>query len=130
MRWQRLRRPATQALLATTAALTLVIPALRSPAASGLTSTRSRAAGAFDGFLLSSPSARADSAGNRLSADLEARLSAAGAQERLGVIVRYKSGRELGPAARFGPGVRRLALDHSIAVHLTPPEIRRLLADE
>src|SRR5438876_190679 len=129
MRWPRLRRPATQALLATTAAVTLVIPALRSPAASLLTGTRSRAAGVSHGMLLSPLPARADRNRNGLSADLEARLSTAGARESLGVIVRYRPGREPGPAARFGPGVRHLALDHSIAVHLTPPEIRQLVAD-
>jgi serine protease AprX len=66
----------------------------------------------------------------RLSAELRDQLSAADARANVGVIVRYKAGRE--PAAGAAPGriERRLRYDRSIAVHLTPPQIRQLLAGD
>src|SRR4029079_12839455 len=62
----------------------------------------------------------------RLFDDLEARLSKAGAGESLGVIVRYKPGREPVP----GRGEQRLSLSRRVPRRLTPAAIRQLLTGD
>lgn len=128
MTWQRFRRPSTRLALAATAVFTLAIPALRSPGAS--LPARAHPVSPTDSLALipSRSPAQADSNRNRLVDDLEARLATASAKESLGVIVRYKPGREPAPVA--GRGDQRLAFDHSVATHLTPAAIRQLLADD
>jgi serine protease AprX len=74
---------------------------------------------------------QADLDGNRLFDDLEAELAVARADQALDVIVRYKPGREPVRLAAVRPGTRRLVLDGSLALRLTPPEVRRLaLSDD
>jgi serine protease AprX len=80
-------------------------------------------------FLQRVPAARrqVDADRNRLFDNLEARMTAAKAEEALPVIVRYRPGQQPMSIAAVR-GVKRLALDGSVAVKLTPAQIRSLVA--
>jgi serine protease AprX len=70
----------------------------------------------------------ADTDGNKLFDNLEARLGSAAPNAALDVIVRYKNG-YLSAQSQLGGRVRRrLSLDRSVSVRLTAAEIRRLVA--
>jgi serine protease AprX len=71
---------------------------------------------------------QADTDGNKLFDNLEGALAAARPDQRLDVIVRYRPGSQAGRMLKARPGVRGLEADHSVAVRLTPSEIRRLAA--
>jgi serine protease AprX len=69
----------------------------------------------------------ADRDHNKLFDSLDARLQATAGQQRLKVIVRYRPG---GLPAHPRTGATVLETDNSIAVELTPAEIRRLASAE
>jgi serine protease AprX len=68
-----------------------------------------------------------DADGNRLFDNLEARMATAAADQALPVIVRYKPGRQPASIAAVR-GAKKLALDDSVALPLTPAQIRALVA--
>lgn len=74
------------------------------------------------------PRIAADTDGNKLFDNLEARLSSASPDTALDVIVRYKNGYLSAQSQLAGRVRRRLALDRSVSVRLTVPEIRQLAA--
>jgi serine protease AprX len=71
---------------------------------------------------------QADTDGSKLFDNLEAPLSSARPEQRLDVIVRYRPGSEAGRALKSRAGARGLEADHSVALRLTPAEVRRLAA--
>lgn len=80
-------------------------------------------------FLQRVPAARrlVDADRDRLFDNLEARMAAAKVEEALPVIVRYRPGQQPMSIAA-ARGTKRLTLDGSVAVKLTPAQIRSLVA--